>query len=1567
MVRLSSRMLRMFIAVVVISAATTGHAGTKTFSAGSYIIPQDLCWQPTKYYPDNPRPLTVEICGNSFDDDGDGVVDEANTVANPYNCYNLAGCDTDKKDQAFFQATGLIYEILTAGYPVYWVINPTKTNQLGVDMSLLKSGSSPAVTIYNSAKADSGSLSTVNYIGGPFVIDANDYDSAMQALFTKYGGANGVKLHKANYDFSADVDKVLSGKPPDVAVLGEGATQVLTDYLFASGLGNQQAIVFKYLSSNDIKNDKLADYQLLWAPHWIVTDEVPVAADRPIVLGKIRSFLEGGNAGFFECASIETLERSVEGTTSTPPTYIAGQGLLLDKNYSTDFPTSKGRLEADGGTQNYQKIKLEKLSHVLAQCGGWRYNPTGGHVHNFRPNEQPTPDFVYNSTVDRFIHDDEALGSGATGLGYTGKGYDYFAGGRINGSATQGYVAYLAGHTYVKCTNATTSNPSTRFFEFDFTASPALLPTTIIQIEAVYAGCVPGSTCPKATYNLASLAGGYNTDGTLFVDLDSVEYAPDADPASKFTLKNIMIGNNDKSAGKTLTGITVTFDGNSTTTLLTQMRDVTLASSVICSPNSPTPASCPSLNAKKYDVNFDADLAGSIITVEVLYGTCAQGTTCPKGTFNTGTSTPTSGSDGTIFVDMSGVTYDAVNKKLKNVRISNQSAAAKTLTRFYVSWTASPAAKLTTIQDVTLTPTTICASNSTTTAACPPFTVTPVANANSFEFKEDFTTGTITIEVVHAGCSKGSTCSKATATATLGNPTGGTISQTDGKVKIDMSAATFNHGNKKLNNVILTNLTGATITVTAFEIYVQADKKLTKIKDGTNKTVYDSDLDVNPASVATLSPQEALLVSTTGDVLNISLTASSPLSVSLAAAVTQCDVDWSKANACGMKYVLNTLIGLQFQIIPREYNKAGAIQQDNILYKGAFEFPGYKGHLYAINVLKSPAETLWDAGHKNTMPPAGTVNPASPSKTNASRYIFTNLPGTTTKLNFDVNNVGAAQTDATKLWKYLYPTGTQTQSSVKALINSVRGRKDANETLPAGSGEVSKRLGGIEHSAPAVMRKSKLAGSASRDRVIFVGANDGMLHAFYAGQWDSTLNSGKGAYANVGTGKEIWAYIPSKLLSSLQNHTFTDCNPDDDVAGVCPTFSVAVAVDGSPALGDFFVDHDNNASTPKEWRTILVATAKVLTPGDVVQPVNQGIIFALDVTDPYAPALLWERTYDAAIDTTVAPGNAITRNYYPAASFPTNYKTGEDALFDPNMGNSKGVSIGRVQVGTTLDTYVFLTSRWVRKVNIGTVAAPHDVSGFSVFALDFFSGDIKWETKILYSGDAEGVDHDIATPGLLDYGNNGTYDYVVFGDMQGRLWVLKTIDGKSLTGDLPAFTVGLGAKEPIGVPVAIYNNTILFGTGGRDSLQDESTTKYHVYAIEINSSGEVKSLWTPPLELLAGEKVWSSPVIDSAGNVYVGTAKGYTDVGRPDQVVSSSGRLLVLELATGKLRKDGAGNDMAIDVGGAVIGDIAVENNHVTVQSFNGSSIQVGAEAESSFDSVSSQRNPVRVLWWRKL
>ncbi|GAB4484676.1 MAG: hypothetical protein OHK006_09520 [Thermodesulfovibrionales bacterium] len=1556
--------LFMVLAGLLILADET-FAASRTFPKGSYIVPMDSCWQPNN---------------------------------DPQMIAQGAGCDTHKNDQSIFQAYGLIYNFLKKGLPVYWIIDPAKADSQGIDLSLTKPApvppattTDPAVTIYHStALSSSGAQTTVSYRGGPFIIDANDINSEILTFFESYPA---VKLHKANYDFSAEVDKVLSGTPPKIAVLGEGSVQVLTDYLKASGLGNQLFFVFDYLTSQQIIDGALSNYQLLWAPHWEIDKEVTTASKRPQVISAIRSFIEAGNAGFFECASIESLERAydVSKNSTAPSSYYAGQGFLMNKYKYVDAGTTpfdtKGLIESNGGTQDVTKMVFERPNDILTQCGGWKYQATGGHVHNLRPSQQPNPDYTYNTTVTRFIHDsdDQAV------TGYPPKGFDYYVGGRINGSATQGYVSYLAGHKYIKCTDTGVSVPADRLYEIEFNAS--LDTPTVIYVEALHSGCTMGSTCPKATFTVLGQTGTYSDDGSVYVDLDSATFEQGIADPSKFYLKNIFIGNRSTTA-KTITGLIVTFSGNPVTTVVTNINEVTSSpSTTVCSPNSPSPAACPSIISKTYDLTFDAALvATTTVQFEAVYSGCTAGTDCPKASFDLATNLGTTVDDGTIRVDMSGVTYDAANKKIKGIKIANLSGSAKTVTQFKTYFAGNGATKLATIEDVTTTVSTVCSPNVISVADCNPNVTTADPKEFTFSFKNNDLTGTITVEAVHAGCIYNSTCPKATIavnnSSKNSSDSGVAGTRDNASVKIDMSSA--NYGNKKLSGVYFTSKTGGTVTITRLYVTFTSARGLTDITAGGSSVWSSGGNGTNSVANADITDTN-LTVTTAAPSLNISLAASpSPLSIALGAGVSGCTIDWGSANTCGIKYVLNTLFGLQFQIVPNEYVKAAPVVKDNVLYKGVFEFPGYKGHLYAIDVRSNPAVTLWDAGKNTIMPYAGIGNPATPSRTASNRYIFTNYPGETTKRNFDAANYLG-------LHPYLYPGVSPSPSieETKALINSVRGRYGTSVTDYNGLREISKRLGGIEHSTPAVMTKSTLIDDATtypeaeirhRDKIVFVGAHDGMLHAFYAGSWDPSLNSGKGGYANNGTGREIWAYIPSALLSSLRNQTFTDCNPFDDPTDTCPVFTYSVSVDSSPALGDFFVDHDNNPSTPKQWRTILVATAMISNPGDTASSVNMGIIFALDVTNPYDPKILWERTYNSAV---TSPGS-ITKNYYPSASFPALYKASELLSFDPNMGNSKGVAIGRVQIGSSLDTMVFLTSKWVRQVDINTnpLDPPHNVWGLSVFGLDFFTGDIKWETKIMYTGDAEGVNDTPAIPVLMDYGNNGTDDYVVFGDMQGRLWMLKAVDGTSKTGDTPAFVVpyqdgtGMvdpdgdgvvvpaGAQEPIGAMVAVYKNYVTFGTGGRDSLANESTYKFRVFTIQLTGDG-IRNVWQRTateitegkkewFELQAGEKVWAQPLIDAYGNVYIGTAIGYVDVGRPDEVKNnSSGRLVEVGLKSGS-------QTAAVDLGagGAIVGGLAIENNHISILTFDGKFIQIGDE---SFTSNAVTENPIKSLWWRTL
>lgn len=139
----------------------------------------------------------------------------------------------------------------------------------------------------------------------------------------------------------------------------------------------------------------------------------------------------------------------------------------------------------------------------------------------------------------------------------------------------------------------------------------------------------------------------------------------------------------------------------------------------------------------------------------------------------------------------------------------------------------------------------------------------------------------------------------------------------------------------------------------------------------------------------------------------------------------------------------------------------------------------------------------------------------------------------------------------------------------------------------------TKRLGDIINASPLFVGKPAFkypntehnyadfaAAKATRKAVVLAAANDGMLHAF-----DRT------------TGNELWAFIPTAVIPEL--HKLADTNFQN---------AHQYYVDGSPQMGDVW---DSNLNS---WRTIVVGG------------LNKGgrSYYALDVTDPSKPTVMWE-------------------------------------------------------------------------------------------------------------------------------------------------------------------------------------------------------------------------------------------------------------------------------------------------------------------------------------------------------
>jgi type IV pilus assembly protein PilY1 len=109
------------------------------------------------------------------------------------------------------------------------------------------------------------------------------------------------------------------------------------------------------------------------------------------------------------------------------------------------------------------------------------------------------------------------------------------------------------------------------------------------------------------------------------------------------------------------------------------------------------------------------------------------------------------------------------------------------------------------------------------------------------------------------------------------------------------------------------------------------------------------------------------------------------------------------------------------------------------------------------------------------------------------------------------------------------------------------------------------------------------AAQDSRTKIVYAGANDGMLHAF-----------------NATTGAEVWSFVPSAVMSNMYKLANTN------YAGNHVYF-----VDGEVVVGDIYV---NSA-----WKTILVGGFNSGGKG----------YYALDITTPESPKVLWEFSTDS--------------------------------------------------------------------------------------------------------------------------------------------------------------------------------------------------------------------------------------------------------------------------------------------------------------------------------------------------
>ena len=506
----------------------------------------------------------------------------------------------------------------------------------------------------------------------------------------------------------------------------------------------------------------------------------------------------------------------------------------------------------------------------------------------------------------------------------------------------------------------------------------------------------------------------------------------------------------------------------------------------------------------------------------------------------------------------------------------------------------------------------------------------------------------------------------------------------------------------------------------------------------------------------------------------------------------------------------------------------------------AFSFPFLKGHMRArvassISTTGSAftaGQVLFDAGASGKIPPANNSGCNSFDGTCRNVFTVTQAPNAA-GVSFLPPRVQLKDSNASTIGALIAP------ASVVAGIGASQWTTIVQRVLAG-------RLGGVDRSTVAVIPPSPLAGLATRPTIAFFGAADGMLHAVCAST-GGTTETDSNICPSLGT--ELWAFLPRTQLPLIRQNT--------------------QRVDGSVRVVDAFGDFTGTGQ--RSFRTIVTFQTGFAdaTLG------SHAAVYALDVTDPANPIVVWEHTKPAASSTyALGVGLAI------AAS--------------PVLVNNKPMNL------------VFAETN-----NAGTGG-----TGVVTTAINLETGARVWQFGYTYPSPPRGVAADMPLPATgvpggavaIDLLKSGYANEIVQGDLYGNLWRLDAATGASKTGaSTPLFRFSTN-KHPIGALPAIYSDGssqyAVFGSGGYADplLASWSAGTQSLISIKLTTAGpypiaETSNKLAFKQDLAAGQKTFGQ-VLVVGGEVFVTTDATDVNLSTYGNNLASTGSAIAYNLAT---------------------------------------------------------------------
>lgn len=392
---------------------------------------------------------------------------------------------------------------------------------------------------------------------------------------------------------------------------------------------------------------------------------------------------------------------------------------------------------------------------------------------------------------------------------------------------------------------------------------------------------------------------------------------------------------------------------------------------------------------------------------------------------------------------------------------------------------------------------------------------------------------------------------------------------------------------------------------------------------------------------------------------------------------------------------------------------SATLTTNSVVYEAIFDSGKWTGDVvaYKIDPTTQALTSLATAASKIPAASGRNILTWRPSYTSGSTTVpaagvaFTTSNLSTAQQSAITTGISNANLDSSVTWSDIvsYIRGDQTKEMQNGGLLRTRTSLlgDIVNSSPVYAGKDDYGYG----SAPSIAAAARTAYASfvsSQVPTVYTGANDGMLHAFNGSSTASTALN------------EVFAYVPNTILGNLP------------YLAQATDFSHKYFVDGQITIGHAYLSG--------AWKTVLVGSTGA----------GGKTYFAIDVTTPSSPTVMWEYT-DTELGYTL--GKATV----------TRLPTGDWAAIFGNGYNS-----------TSENASLYI-------VNLAT--------GVLIKKLDVTSRD-----TTLANG--------LATPLAADADADGTTDVIYAGDLQGQLWKFN-ISSTSATD----WAVSFGGKPLFQTPI----------------------------------------------------------------------------------------------------------------------------------------------------------------------